>query len=201
MGAYLDAPITEKNPVHGQNSMVAWGACGMQGWRCGMEDAHICEEVSLPNGEKGQLFCVFDGHGGKDVAEFAEKNFVSIFTGQNDFKNSRFDIALELAFMDLDKKVSEEDYATDTGSTACVVFVTKENIYCANAGDSRAVLCRKGAVVELSEDHKPDNELEEKRIQAANHFVSDQRVDGNLALSRAFGDFQYKDMPSLQPQN
>lgn len=45
MGAYLDAPITDKNPVHGQNSMVAWGACGMQGWRCGMEDSHICEEI------------------------------------------------------------------------------------------------------------------------------------------------------------
>lgn len=155
----------------------------------------------MPNGDKGQLFCVFDGHGGKDVADFAEKNFVSIFTGTSEFKQSKFDVALEVTFMALDNKVKDEEYAQDTGSTSCVVFMTKENIYCANAGDSRAVLCRKGGVIELSEDHKPDNELEEKRIQAANHFVSDQRVDGNLALSRAFGDFQYKDMPSLTPDN
>jgi len=40
----------------------------MQGWRCGQEDAHITEEVDLPNGKKGMLFCVFDGHGGKEVA-------------------------------------------------------------------------------------------------------------------------------------
>lgn len=78
------------------------------------------------------------------------------------------------------------------------MLITKENIYCANSGDSRSILVKKGStVVELSEDHKPDNTNEEKRIVAANHFVSDQRVDGNLALSRAFGDFQYKDMSTL----
>ncbi len=45
----------------------------------------------------------------------------------------------------------------------------------------------------MSKDHKPGNAEEEARINAAGHFVSDDRVDGNLALSRAFGDFQYKD--------
>ena len=49
----------------------------------------------MPNGDKGQLFCVFDGHGGKDVADFAEKNFVSIFTGTSEFKQSKFDVALD----------------------------------------------------------------------------------------------------------
>ena len=76
--------------------------------------------------------------------------------------------------MKVDEKVSEEDYAQDTGSTCCVVLITPSNIYCANAGDSRAILVKKGKkVVELAEDHKPDNTNEEKRINAANHFVSD----------------------------
>ena len=100
--------------------------------------------------------------------------------------------------MKLDDKVSEQEYAQDTGTTVCVVLITKEHIYCANSGDSRAILVKKGNfVVELSEDHKPDNREEEKRINTANHFVSESRVDGNLALSRAIGDFQYKDMPNL----
>ena len=35
------------------------------------------------------------------------------------------------------------------------------------------------------------------RIEEAGHFVKENRVDGNLALSRAFGDFQYKDLSRL----
>jgi len=89
----------------------------------------------------------------------------------------------------LDNDVKPQDYATDTGTTACVVLITPTEIYCSNAGDSRAVLCRDGKAVPLSEDHKPDNDTELTRIKKANHMVEDSRVDGNLALSRAFGDF------------
>jgi serine/threonine protein phosphatase PrpC len=81
------------------------------------------------------------------------------------------------------------DYSMDTGTTSCVILITPDKIFCANAGDSRGTLSRSNKVVELSFDHKPDNEEEERRIQRANHYVSDSRVDGNLALSRAFGDF------------
>ena len=58
----------------------------------------------------------------------------------------------------MDSKVGKEDYANDTGTTSCVVFFTDTHIYCANAGDSRAVLSKgPNNVVPLSEDHKPDN--------------------------------------------
>lgn len=76
------------------------------------------------------------------------------------------------------------------------MFVGLEEIICCNAGDSRAVLAIGDApqkVVPLSEDHKPQNAAEEERINNSGHFVEDDRVDGNLALSRAIGDFQYKD--------
>ena len=165
-----------------------------------MEDAHICEEITLPNNEKVSVYGVFDGHGGKEVAEFAEKNFTKMLQANAKFKSLNFEEALEETFMNLDAKLEAEEYATDTGSTSCVVLITQDHIYCANAGDSRAVLCRDGKTIPLSNDHKPDLTEEENRIKNANHFVSDQRVDGNLALSRAFGDYQYKDMKNLSPQ-
>ena len=40
-----------------------------------MEDAHIATGIKLPSGESGMLFGVFDGHGGKEVAEFTKGNF------------------------------------------------------------------------------------------------------------------------------
>ena len=43
------------------------------------------------------------------------------------------------------------------GCTATVILVTKTEIICANAGDSRTVLSRAGRAKDLSEDHKPDN--------------------------------------------
>ena len=80
------------------------------------------------------------------------------------------------------------------------MFLSKDQIICANAGDSRAVLQSGDVPVELSFDHKPDNEGELARIQKAQHFVEDSRVDGNLALSRALGDFMYKDQANLTPR-
>jgi serine/threonine protein phosphatase PrpC len=41
-------------------------------------------------------------------------------------------------------------------------------------------------------DHKPCNNTEFKRIQAAGGWVELNRVNGNLALSRALGDFVFK---------
>ena len=86
MGGFLDAPIKEKNPEPGQNENFIWGACSMQGWRSGMEDTHICQSVPLPENYKGMLFGVFDGHGGKEVADFAKENFKKKFVSREKFK-------------------------------------------------------------------------------------------------------------------
>jgi len=81
MGAYLDHPITDKNSENGSNEIVRWGLCSMQGWRCSMEDDHIAKEVKLHDGSKGMLFGVFDGHGGKEVANYASEKFAEILLG------------------------------------------------------------------------------------------------------------------------
>ncbi|WKY03091.1 hypothetical protein Q1695_016413 [Nippostrongylus brasiliensis] len=81
----------------------------------------------------------------------------------------------------------------DSGTTACVCLMNKDRIVVANAGDSRAVLCRGGTAVDLSMDHKPEDDIEKTRIVNAGGFVNeDGRVNGGLNLSRAFGDHSYK---------
>jgi len=78
------------------------------------------------------------------------------------------------------------------GCTATVVLITPQEIYCANAGDSRTVMCENGMTVELSYDHKPELPSERMRIEKAGGEVVEGRVNGMLALSRAIGDFDYK---------
>jgi protein phosphatase 2C family protein 2/3 len=58
-----------------------------------------------------------------------------------------------------------ESIADGIGCTACVAIITKDKIIVANSGDSRAVLSEGGVAKELSEDHKPDNAGEKRRIQ------------------------------------
>ena len=71
--------------------------------------------------------------------------------------NKEIKTALEQCFLKLDAEVKNEEYATDTGTTSCVLLITPSEIYCANAGDSRAVLCNQDKAFALSEDHKPDS--------------------------------------------
>ena len=84
------------------------------------------------------------------------------------------------------------------GCTANVVLLTPNKIFTANAGDSRAVFCRKGMSVPLSYDHKPENEREIKRISYAGGQIINGRVNGGLNLTRSLGDFNYKQNKSLR---
>lgn len=80
-----------------------------------------------------------------------------------------------------------------SGCTAVVALMAGRELYVANAGDSRCVVCRAGKVVEMSFDHKPEDDIEFERIRKAGGRVTlDGRVNGGLNLSRAIGDHGYK---------
>jgi len=91
-----------------------------------------------------------------------------------------------------------EEPGNDSGCTAVVAMLAGTTLYVANAGDSRCVVCRDGKAVEMSFDHKPEDEPEMKRIKNAGGKVTpDGRVNGGLNLSRAIGDHAYKQNKSL----
>lgn len=75
-----------------------------------------------------------------------------------------------------------------SGTTATAALVTPDMIICANLGDSRTII----DAYPLSTDHKPTLPDEEQRILDAMGMVNFGRVDGELAVSRAIGDFEFK---------
>lgn len=197
----------------GENSYLRYGVSAMQGWRMTMEDAHISEH-SLADGIC--LFAVFDGHGGPEVAKFCSKYFPKYLKENQYFITGNYKTALEETFLKMDELLMSDegsdllkefraDHEMSTsfaGCTANVVLIVNDVAYCANAGDSRAVIfTNSGEVVPLSFDHKPDVETEKKRIHAAGGYVSDGRVNDNLNLTRAIGDLEYKKNPALKPQD
>lgn len=72
-------------------------------------------------------------------------------------------------------------------------------LYCANAGDSRGVLCRGGKAIRLTYDHKGSDKQEAKRIVDAGGYVRRNRVVGMLAVSRSLGDSDFKTWVIGQP--
>lgn len=86
----------------------------------------------------------------------------------------------------------------DSGCTAVVALIVGKDLYVANAGDSRCVVCRNGKAIEMSLDHKPEDEEETQRIEKAGGKITlDGRVNGGLNLSRAIGDHTYKKVSFL----
>ena len=58
------------------------------------------------------------------------------------------------------------------GTAVLTVLITPQKIYCGNAGDSRAILIRRGfEAIPLSNDHKPYSPTELKRIKENNGYI------------------------------
>ncbi|KAG1680752.1 hypothetical protein FOA52_008085 [Chlamydomonas sp. UWO 241] len=99
--------------------------------------------------------------------------------------------ALHDAFLKTDEEFATDESAAITGSTAVVALIGRRRCWIANCGDSRAVLCRGGRAVQLTDDHKPERADEAARVEKAGGHVlfwNGHRVMGVLAMSRAIGD-------------
>lgn len=161
----------------------------------------LAERAALPK-ENVAFFAVYDGHGGKSAAIFAGQHLHELVACQDSFAKGNYALALKDGFLSTDESlIHDHEFQSDpSGCTATTAIIADDRIYVANAGDSRTVLGVKGVAKALSFDHKPTNEGERARIFAAGGFVEAGRVNGNLALSRAIGDFDYKRRADLPPE-
>lgn len=176
-----------------------------QGLRDSMED-HL---VVVRDVRGGFVYAaIFDGHAGNSSSQFLKdelyKDCMDALEDGALLEEDDMDAvedALEDAFIQADQRLlqwlaahSEEP---ESGSTGTVAFVRKDRIYVAHIGDSRAVMSVGGDTEELSRDHRPHGESPEakaevKRIEKAGGWVSQGRVCGVIAVSRAFGNVNFK---------
>ncbi|CBZ53414.1 putative protein phosphatase 2C [Neospora caninum Liverpool] len=240
------------------------GCKSERGLRPTMEDEEIViQDLGVSDAFSCSFFGVYDGHGGRDCAEFVKRHLHLAFRHQLENLCGRLDLsprlnfhifrALYFAFLLTDAAYlrrqrngsrsahvsalhggnsgletsqavtgaprslstprhapgAAEPNATPTphlflnpaavrpriassGCASVVVVVVGGAVWCANCGDARAVLSRAGRALDLSSDHKPHRKDEGKRILQAGGFIRGKRVLGRLAVSRAFGDLEYK---------
>jgi len=217
MGAFLDKPKTEKYNESKTVPHLRYGLSSMQGWRIEMEDAHTAV-LGIPDQKDNvSWFAVFDGHAGSRVSAYASHHLLDFVRKKDGFKSSiqqehslAMDELMEAVkegihsgFLELDedlRRIPELASGEDrSGSTAVCALITEKYLIIANCGDSRAVCCVNGKPALVSVDHKPSNDPERERIERAGGSVVIQRVNGSLAVSRALGDFDYKDVEGMGP--
>lgn len=149
-----------------------------------------------------------------EINEIYENSFARF--AQNlcyeDPSNFQMSVGLQNAFLQLDKDISDEALNHQTprtlsvamsGAVACVVYINGLDVHIANTGDCAAVL---GSINEagewetkrLTNEHNSDNLAEVRRITGdhplgeRDTIIRGERLLGQLAPLRAFGDFRYK---------
>jgi len=87
------------------------------------------------------------------------------------------------------------------GTTANIVLLKDGYCYVSNGGDSLAVLYKNGKAYKLNIEHKISHPKERERIIKAGYTISNDRIEGRLNLTRALGDFMYKDNQKIGWEN
>lgn len=197
MGVGLSHPVSSKVLHRKGNKFFRVGTATMHGWRETMEDAHTLQ-LSMEKHQNTAFFGIFDGHSGSACSKYIAEKLPLNIDNLPDFNdlNALAQVVMQTDqdFLDSDQFRTKEDGSAGIFTLATYDETTqKYKLINANIGDSRTVLGRKNGdgeytAVACTQDHKPTNELERKRIEAAGGMVQLARVDGQLALSRAFGD-------------
>lgn len=145
---YIDLPQLEQIMEVFQSSeeskvpelKFCWGLSETIGLRDNMEDAHFT--IKLPG---GILTGIFDGHGGKEVADYANKRFQILFPRflQGQYQGNVFK-SFEATFSKIQAEIVKNQRFNEMGSTAVISYIDKETnfVYTATAGDSEAHIYR-----------------------------------------------------------
>lgn len=184
-------------------------SCATKNSRRVMEDRHV--EVGnlealfgIDSTERTSFYAVYDGHAGSAAATYCAAHLHQYLVESPHFRGD-LGRAIRDAFLRTDaefvRKCNQERACG--GSTAVAVAVRARQLIAAWAGDSLALLAKRMRLMQLVRPHKPGREDERDRIEAAGGTViywGTWRVNGQLAVSRAIGDAQYKPYVIARPE-
>ncbi|XP_013600191.1 PREDICTED: probable protein phosphatase 2C 9 [Brassica oleracea var. oleracea] len=167
-----------------------------------MEDYHVANFINIQDHELG-LFAIYDGHMGDTVPAYLQKHLFSNILKEGEFwVDPRRSIAKAYEKTDQAILSNSSDLGRGGSTAVTAILINGRKLWVANVGDSRAVLSKGGRAVQMSTDHEP--RAERSSIEDRGGFVSNlpgdvPRVNGQLAVSRAFGDKGLKTHLSSEP--
>ncbi|XP_026330042.1 uncharacterized protein LOC113237646 [Hyposmocoma kahamanoa] len=184
-------------------------SCATKNSRRVMEDRHV--EIGnlealfgIETTESTSFYAVYDGHAGSAAATYCAAHLHQYLVESAHFTKD-LQRAMREAFLRTDTEFvrkSNQERACG-GSTAVAVTVRGRKLLAAWAGDSLALLAKRMRLMQLVRPHKPGRQDERDRIEQSGGTVmywGTWRVNGQLAVSRAIGDAQYKPYVTASPE-
>lgn len=166
-------------------------------YRRTMEDVCVMIDKFCGDPNRG-FFAVYDGHGGEDASHLCGEHMHKFFLEDL----VRFMLPPKEAFKSAIDKMDnylKKKQILFNGCTACMCYVTGNSYIFASVGDSRAVLCKDGEAIRMTQDHKATSKEEITRINQAGGSVVMGRVNGFISVSRALGDHCIKQLVISEP--
>ena len=175
-------------------------------------------------------FSIFDGHSGKKCSDFLKKRFFEFLMSSSFFPDEPLR-AIKESFQKAESHFFKKAYdpinnilLDKSGSCALIMLIINNILYSINLGDSRALYSYDSGkcLLQITRDHKPNDEIEKKRIEKAGGkvyyantitrngkeielkeedfgegFTFPYRISpGKIAVSRTIGDYYCK-LPEL----
>ena len=145
------------------------------------------------NNHNISLFAIYDGHNGKLVSEHLYKNFDKILLSNLEKTNYQIRKSLIDSFQQINSNFEKNPEAKNTGSTATVILIDNNNLYCANVGDSQCYYISKEKIIKLTKIHNCNDLKEVERIKKKNGIIFQNRIFGCINLTRTIGDIEFKE--------
>ncbi|KAJ7965717.1 Protein phosphatase 2C family protein [Quillaja saponaria] len=178
------------------DGLIKYGFCLIKGKaNHPMEDYHVAKFVQIQGNELG-LFAIYDGHLGDRVPAYLQKHLFSNILKEEEFWIDP-DSCISKAYERTDEAILSQSSDLGRGGSTAVtaILINGRKLWVANVGDSRAVISRRGQAIQLTTDHEPNTErgiIENKGGFVSNMPGDVPRVNGQLAVARAFGDKSLK---------
>ena len=177
------------------------------------EDTITATKLQLKNDDKNNIyfFGLYDGHGGKGCSFYLKDN---MHKNINEFSS----LGIKRGIIETEENFKKEEGLNEngeikdaSGSCGIIAMIKDRKCIIANVGDSRLVIFKNGTISFTTEDHKPDSDVEKKRIELAGGkiyqtpslfplFQNGKQIEipwrvlpGRLSVSRTFGDIEAKD--------
>ena len=177
------------------------------------EDTITATKLQLNNDDRNNIyfFGLYDGHGGKGCSFYLKDN---MHKNIKEFSS----LGLKKGINETEENFKKEEGLNEngeikdaSGSCGIIAMIKDRKCIIANVGDSRLVIFKNGKISFTTEDHKPDSEVEKRRIELAGGkiyqtpslfplYQNGKQIEipwrvlpGRLSVSRTFGDIEAKD--------